>query len=138
MDKYIEFMDGNHVISKQKRQVRIKMCDDNGDTFIAILHNILLAPDLRNRLFSIIKLMKLGHPCLFNKILCTVYFGDKEKNAVNLPHSAHQKHTFSGKIKQTPKTKKLAPRKKISLELLHQRLGHRYTKSLMSGDTANV
>ena len=36
------------------------------------------------------------------------------------------------------KTKKLAPRKKIDSELLHQRLGHKYTISLMAGDTANV
>ena len=36
------------------------------------------------------------------------------------------------------KTKKLPSRKKIALELLHQRLGHRYTIPLSSGDTANV
>ena len=36
------------------------------------------------------------------------------------------------------KTKKLTSRKKIDLELLHQRLGHKYTRSLLVGDTANV
>ena len=36
------------------------------------------------------------------------------------------------------KTKKLPDRKKISLELLHQKLGHRYTRSLLAGVTANV
>ena len=36
------------------------------------------------------------------------------------------------------KTKKLRSRKKIALELLHQILGHRYTRSLLAGDTANV
>ena len=29
-------------------------------------------------------------------------------------------------------------RKKIALELMHQRLGHRSTRSLIAGDTANV
>ena len=33
------------------------------------------------------------------------------------------------------KSKKLAPREKITLELLHQRLGQRSTISLMDGDT---
>ena len=33
---------------------------------------------------------------------------------------------------------KLPARKKIALELLHQRLGHRSTRSLLAGDTANV
>ena len=36
------------------------------------------------------------------------------------------------------KTKKLPDRKKIALELLHQRLGHRSTRSLLAGDTDNV
>ena len=43
-----------------------------------------------------------------------------------------------GKIKEMQKTKKLPSRKKISLELLHQRLGHICTRSLLAGDTANV
>ena len=36
------------------------------------------------------------------------------------------------------KTKKLQPRKIFDLELLHQRLGHRYTRSLLAWDTANA
>ena len=36
------------------------------------------------------------------------------------------------------KEKKLPARKKIALELLHQRLGHISTRSLLDGDTANV
>ena len=49
--KHIEVADGNNVTTKQKGQARIKVCDKNGDTFIATLHNILLAPDLCDRLF---------------------------------------------------------------------------------------
>ena len=66
-DKYIEVTDGHHVTAKQKLQVQIKMGDDEGDTFIATFHNILLAPDLCNMLFSIIALINLGHNCLFQK-----------------------------------------------------------------------
>ena len=36
------------------------------------------------------------------------------------------------------KKQKLPERTKISLELLHQRLGHISTRSLLYGDTANV
>ena len=54
-DKNIEVVDGNHATAKQKGQ--IKMCDDNGDTFIVTLHNVLLAPDIYDRLFSIITFM---------------------------------------------------------------------------------
>ena len=53
-DKYIEVADGHHVTAKQKDQVQIKMCDDNGNPFIATLHSVILAPELCERLFFII------------------------------------------------------------------------------------
>ena len=37
-----------------------------------------------------------------------------------------------------PRTNKLPSQKKIALEFLHQRLGHRSTRSLLDGDTTNV
>ena len=60
-DKFIEVADGYHVRAKQKGSVQIQMCDNNGNKFIATLYNVLLAPDLCDRLFSIIKLMNAGH-----------------------------------------------------------------------------
>ena len=54
------------------------MCNDNGKTFVATLYNVLLEPDLCDRLFFIITLMNAGHTCLFHKRFCTVYFGEKE------------------------------------------------------------
>ena len=116
----------------KKVQVRIKFCDDNRDTFITTLHNVLLAPDICDRLFSIITLINLGYTSLFQKGFCTVLSGDKEKNEVALPHSAQRKHAFLGEIKQMSKINKLSHRNKITLELLHQILGHRYTISLMA------
>ena len=139
-DKFIEVADGHHVTAKQKGSVRIQMFDDNGETFIATLYNVLLAPDLCDRLFSIITLMNAGHTCLFHKGFCMVYFGTKEDNAATLPHSAVRKHAFMVKsIESSKKNPKRNPkRKKIALELMHQRLGHRSTRSLMAGDTAKV
>ena len=98
------------------------MCDNNGKTFIATLYNVLLAPDLCDRLFSIITLMNSGHNCIFHKGFCTVYFGSMKKNTVTLPHSAQRKHAFLGKIKNMSKKNKFPTRKKIALELLHQTL----------------
>ena len=109
------------------------MCDDNGKTVIATLYNVLLAPDLCDRLFSIVTLMNVRHNCLFQKGFCTVYFGEDKKNTVTLPHSAQRKHAFAGKIKNMSKKNKFPARKKIALEFLHQRLGHRYTRSLLAG-----
>ena len=82
MDTYIEVIDVYHVTEKQKGQVRIKICDNNGDPFIATLHNVFLVQYLCDRLFSIITLMNSGYTCLFKKVFCTLYFGDKEKKAM--------------------------------------------------------
>ena len=112
------------------------MCGDNGKTSVATLYNVLFAPDLCDRLFSIITLMDTGHTCLFHKGFCTVYFGAKEDNAVTLPHSAVRKHAFMGKSMED--SKENPKRKKIALEFMHKRLGHRSTRSLIAGDTANV
>ena len=57
MDEYLDFVYEHHYTANQKVQNQIKMCDDNEDTFIATLHNVLLAPYLCDRLFSIITLM---------------------------------------------------------------------------------
>ena len=67
-----------------------------------------------------------------------MYFGANEKDVLTLPHIAQRKHTFLGKIKEMSKTKELSSRNKIALELLHLILGHRYTISLLAGDTDNV
>ena len=136
-DKFIEVVDGHHVTVKQKGSVQIQMCDDNGKKFIATLYNVLLAPDLCNRLFSIITLINAGHTCIFHKGFFTVYFRAKKNNAVTLLHSAQRKHAFTGKIQDVLRKNKFPARKKISLKLLHQRLGHRSTRSLLAGDTAN-
>ena len=72
-NEYIEVVDGNHVTAK-KSQLQIQMCDDNGKSFIATLYNVLLAPDLCDRLFSIITLINVGHTCIFHKGFFTVYF----------------------------------------------------------------
>ena len=72
-DKFIEVVDVHHVAAKQKGSVHIQMCDNNQKTFIATLYNVLLAPDLCDRLLSIITLMNAEHTCLYHKRFCTVY-----------------------------------------------------------------
>ena len=102
-DKYIEVADGHHITAKQKGSVQIQMCDDNRKTSITTLYNVLLAPDLCDRIFSIITLMNAGHTCIFHKGFCTVYIGAEKKNAATLPHITQRKHAFAGKIKNMSK-----------------------------------
>ena len=109
-DKYIEVAGGHHVTAKQKGQVGIKMCDNNGNPFIATLHNMLLSVDFCDKLFLIITLINSGHTCLFHKGFCTVYFGAEKKNSVTLPHSAQRKHAFLGGKNEMSKKNNLTAR----------------------------
>ena len=45
IDKYVEVVDGGFVTAKKTGEVQIKMCDDNGNSFVATLYNALLEPD---------------------------------------------------------------------------------------------
>ena len=111
---------------------RIKMHAYNGKPFIYELYNILFAPDLCYQLFSRIVLMNLDSTWPFYKRFCTVLFSDNEQNMVTLPHILQKKHTFLVKTKENSIPQK-NPKKKVSLELLHQTLGHRLTRSLLGG-----
>ena len=106
-DKHIEVADKHHVSAKQEGQIGIKICNNNGDPFIATLHNIILAPNVCGMLFSIIMSIHLGHTCLFHKGFCTVYFGAKEKNIVTLPHSAQWETCIFGKNQGNIKDKEI-------------------------------
>ena len=120
-DKYIEVSGEHYVMPKRKGKIQITMSNDNRHPFIVKLHNLLLAPDLCDRLFSIITLMNSGHICLYNKGFFMVYFGNKKKNMVTLPHSAQRKYGFLVKRKEKSKSKKVSPKKKIALGLLYHR-----------------
>ena len=97
-DKYIEVAHRHHITAKKKGQVQIKHFDNNRDTFITTFYKAFIAPDLCNRIFSIITLMHLGHTILSQKGFCTEYFGEGEKNAVTLTHIAQRKKAFLGEI----------------------------------------
>ena len=79
--------------------------------------------------------MNSVHACLFHKGYCKVFFSDNKQNRLKLPHSAQRKNVFLVKLKEKPKSQKQIPKKLVSLELLHQRLGQVSTRSLLAGDT---
>ena len=97
MDKHIEVEDVHHVTSKQKGKIQIKMCGDNIDNFIATLHNVLLAQDLCDRLFSMILLINSRHTCHFTKgfVWCTLVTRRKMRLLYHIVHSGNMH--FGGK-----------------------------------------
>ena len=61
------------------------------------------------------------------------FFSDNKKNVVTLQLCAQIKHAFWVKTKEMSKSQKHIPKNKNSLELWHQILWHKYTRSLLAG-----
>ena len=133
-NRYIEVTDRYHRMMNQKGRFQIKMCNNDGNRFIATLHNVLLAPNISNGLFLIITLMNLVHSCLIHKECCMVYF-ENEKKMQLLFHIVHRGniHFFFFFLKAN--SKKVPRKRNVALLLLHYKLGYISIISLMDGDT---
>ena len=53
-DKYTKVPDENFFAAKQTGKFQIEICDRNGKPFIALLYNMILVPDLCDRLFPLL------------------------------------------------------------------------------------
>ena len=62
-----------------------------------------------------------------------IFISINKQNLVTLPHRVQRKHKTLLKTKEKSKSKKEIPKKKVTLELLHQILGHRSTRSQLDG-----
>ena len=82
--------------------------------------------------------MNPGHTCLLYGYIYVVLFSANQQNMVTLLHSPHRKYAFLVKTTEKSKPKTTFHKKRVSLELLHQILGHRSKMSLLDWDTANV
>ena len=85
------------------------MRDKNGKPFIATLYNVLLSPSYSVHVTT--------------KITRWHY------------RTAHKKNSLLVKRKEKSRPQNQIPKKRVSLRLLHQRLGHRSTRSLLDWDT---
>ena len=81
---------------------------------------------------------ELGTYLSFSQIFLHRILRIKGEYCINFTTQCTKETCISSKIKEMSKKNKLPARKKIVLELLHQRLGHRSTRSLLAGDNANV
>ena len=121
MDKHIEVSDGYHVTAKQKGQLRIKMCDNNGDPFIATSQNEILAPDLCDGFFSVITLINLGYTCLFHKGFCTAYLRLKEKMRLHY-HIVHKGNMDFGENEGNVNNKKITIQKENCFRIVTSKI----------------
>jgi transposase InsO family protein len=138
--------DGHVIKCSVTGKIRLSMYDDNGNVLDAVLHDVMYVPGLSRRLFSITRFARHGHYATIRSGSTTLYFGEQQ-SPVTLtndgsramaadvtvvaenPHHAipyHRSHDHS------------ANKKRTSLELLHQRLGHRKCRALLAASEHGV
>ena len=127
------------------------MLDDRGDPIHAVLRDCMYVPGLSRRLFSVTKFAQNGHFATIKKNAITLYFGDNQ-SPVTLCSNQADTLAADAKIsapigksddtlsKQVPSSRHRdnSNKKRISLELLHHRLGHRKCRTILAAADGDV
>ncbi len=139
----VEVADGHIINCSSTGKIIIQMYDDDGVQFSATLTDVMYVPGLSRRLFSITKFARHGHYAIVKHNATTLYFDGANGHPVTI--LAHNNgNTMASDISVISTTADMenipssrnrdhsTNRKRISLELLHRRLGHRKCRTLLA------
>jgi len=143
----VEVADGHVIKCTTTGKIRIKMLDDNGDPLEVTLTDVMYVPGLSWRLFSVAKFARHGFHAMIHKSATTLYFiGNGKESPVTLQSVGGGK-ALAADLRvcdgTSTNTYHLIPcirnrdhsagaRKLLSLEILHNRLGHRKCQTLLA------
>jgi transposase InsO family protein len=140
----VEVADGHIIKCTTTGKIAVDMLDDEGIRVQAVLENVMYVPGLTQRLFSITDFVNNGNTATFEKNALRLYFG-KRKIPVTIQMSngrvsamPAQSKLQEKKVQFTSSPSATKPKKRIRAELLHDRLGHRSTKTILAGSTHEV
>ena len=148
----VEVADGHIIKCTTTGKVRINMKDDNGHDLKAVLHGVMYVPGLNKRLLSLTKFADHGHYSKITKGAVILYFGEEENpvtlplvNGISFSYSAHSDASTANSLvtqgTPVPSTKQLdrkRGKRRLTLELLHKRLGHRNCRCLLAASEQDV
>jgi hypothetical protein len=142
----VEVADGHIIKCPAIGKIKIQMLDDKGNQIEAKLHDVMYVPGLSRRLFSITRFARHGHYAVFKNGTTTLHFSPSWATVtLTTNNSAGAFTAVSPTITTTPITQyhavlafrnKDAPEhtKRVPLELLHARLGHRRCRTLLAAN----
>lgn len=147
----VEVADGHIIKCSKTGDVLIKMQDDDGNEITATLKDVMYVSGLSRRFFSITKFARHGHIVVIKNNGITLHF---EPNAglvtLTNPSSRDNLAADIRVHKQTRQIDEHHPipsarqrdhtnnKKRLSLELLHKRLGHRKCRTLLAASEHNL
>ncbi len=147
----VEVADGQIIRCSTTGNIQINMHDDNGNTLNATLSDVMYLPGLNRRLFSVTQFAQHGHCTIVQQHGTTLLFGLCHL-PVTIPHHSNGK-TIASNLSVTKSTtnaneplyhripaycNKDQDKKRLPLELLHQRLGHRKCHTLLAASEYNL
>ena len=136
-DKAVEVADGFTVPSTLSGTVIIHVTSDQGDPIHIRIQGVLHVPELSRRLFSLMALIQDGHDVTLSKTHGIKFnFGKHITVTTSLPNY----HLFASQatINDNMRKKKTSNKKKVGIDILYKRLGHRSIKTLLSANKDEV
>jgi hypothetical protein len=149
----VEVADGHIIKCSPTGNILMKMLDDDGDEFAATLQDVMYVPGLSRHLFSIKKFAHHRHVAVimdngiilhFEPHAATVTLtqlsgGHNLAADIRVHHQQHDTDDYHmvPSARQRDHTTSTA-KKRISLELLHTRLGHRKCRTLLAASEHNL
>jgi len=148
----VEVADGHVIKCTKTEKIRIRMLDDNGARIEITLMDIMYVPGLSRRLFSVAKFSRHGFHAMIKKNATTSFFQNNGKespvtrqsvgggkalaadlrvqNGSNNSNSGTQRYHMIPSLRNRDHSE--GARKFLSLEILHNRLGHRRCRTLLA------
>jgi hypothetical protein len=143
----VEVADGHIIRCPATGKIRISMLDDNGNPLEVKLQDVMYVPGLSRRLFSITRFVRHGHHATFTKGTTILKFAPSWAVVSLVNHIRAAAFAADSTViakKEIPNTYHEIPayrnanvptrHKRLPLELIHVRLGHRKCRTLLSAN----
>jgi transposase InsO family protein len=150
----VEVADGHVIKCTITGKIQVKMLDDNGERLDVTLTDVMYVPGLSRRLFSVAKFARHGFHAMIKRNATTLYFHSNGRESpitlasvgggkalaadlrvqgnssdVTTSGSSERYHTIPC---MRNRDHSAGARKLLSLEMLHNRLGHRRCRTLLA------
>jgi hypothetical protein len=147
----VEVADGHVIKCTTTGKIKIRMLDDNGEDLEVTLTDVMYVPGLSRRLFSVSKFARHGFHAMIKKNATTLFFtnngiespvtlqsigGEKALAADLRVHGQSPASHSDERYHYVPSLRNRdhseGARRLLSLEVLHNRLGHRKCRTLLA------
>ena len=139
VNKVVEVADGHTVPATLCGKVLVITSTDLGQKINLRIEDVLLVPNLERRLFSLMSLIEQDHDVRLSRNKGVQIYFSGERSPVTIPMPNYHLFASSASANENQLIKREKKnKKKISLDLIYQRMGCRSIKTLLSANQAEI